>query len=143
RKELPDDVQNDPAAEVPFTLWNQYLGMIIFPDHKTTQQQRSHISYTLKLVVESLLIHARQEDVPRFLSGLLRYYDTPEGKDYDPALSLLDAIRYLPPRYSGEDVRVRLLAFAARFAVSDELRLLTAALDFLREAQRSLPRSHP
>ena len=143
RKELPDDVQNDPAAEVPFTLWNQYLDMIIFPDHKTTQQQRSHISYTLKLVVESLLIHARQEDVPRFLGGLLRYYDTPEGKDSDTAFTLLDAIRYLPPRYYGEDVRERLIAFAARFAVSDELRLVTAALEFLREAQRSLPRSHP
>src|SRR5699024_11670562 len=29
RKELPDDVKSDPSAEVPFTLWEPYLYMII------------------------------------------------------------------------------------------------------------------
>ncbi|KQM11597.1 hypothetical protein AOA80_07425, partial [Methanomassiliicoccales archaeon RumEn M1] len=29
RKEIPADAQNDPAEEVPFTLWSQYLDMII------------------------------------------------------------------------------------------------------------------
>ena len=36
RKEIPADAENDPAEEVPFTLWSQYLDMMIFPDHKTT-----------------------------------------------------------------------------------------------------------
>lgn len=69
---------SDPAAEVPFTLWEQYLDRIIYPDHKTTQQQRSHISYTLKLVVASMLAHARSADVPRFIGVLLRYFRDPE-----------------------------------------------------------------
>ncbi len=69
RKELPADAQSDPAAEVPFTLWEQYLDLIIYPDHKTTQQQRSHISYTLKLVVDALLEYGRSETMPRFIGG--------------------------------------------------------------------------
>lgn len=143
RKEVPADAQNDPAEEVPFTLWAQYLDMIIFPDHKTTPQQRSHISYTLKLVVGSMLSHARPGDVPRFLGALLKYYDRPEEASSDTAFTLLDAIRYLPPQYYGEETRAKLIEFAAYFAVSDELRLITAALEFLREAERALPRSHP
>ena len=79
-RELPADVPSDPAAEVPFTLWEQYLDRIIYPDHKTTQQQRSHISYTLKLVVASMLAHARSADVPRFIGVLLRYFRDPEGR---------------------------------------------------------------
>ena len=143
RKEVPADAQNDPAEEVPFTLWSQYLDMIIFPDHKTTQQQRSHIGYTLKLVVESMLLHARAGDIPRFLGALLRYYDDPEHTDPDTAFTLLDAACYLPPKHHGEETREKLIRFAAHFAGSDDLRLTTAALQFLRETERNLPRSHP
>ena len=143
RKEIPADAQNDPAEEVPFTLWAQYLDMIIFPDHKTTQQQRSHIGYTLKLVVGSMLSHARPGDVPRFLHALLRYYEKPGEVSPDTAFTLLDAIRYLPPRYYREDTLDQLITFAAHFISQGELRLVIAALEFLREAQRSLPQSHP
>ena len=129
QKELPADAGSDPAQEVPFTLWSQYLDMIIFPDHKTTQQQRSHISYTLKLVIGSMLQHARPNDIPRFLGALLRYYDTPDQLDQDTAFTLLDAIRYLPPQYYGDEVREQLIDFAAHFTRSEEPRLSTAALD--------------
>ena len=143
RKEVPADAQNDPAEEVPFTLWGQYLDMIIFPDHKTTPQQRSHISYTLKLVVESMLNHARPGDIPRFLDALLGYYNDPAHTDDDTAFTLLDAARYLPPKHYGEEIREKLVNFAAHFAASEDLRLVTAALQFLRETVRNIPRSHP
>lgn len=143
RKEIPADAQNDPAEEVPFTLWAQYLDQIISPDHKTTPQQRAHISYALKLVVGAMLEHARPGDVPRFLEILLNYYDKPKEVSPDTAFTLLDAIRYLPSKYYGEETRGRLIDFAACFACSGELRLIIASLEFLREAQRSLPRDHP
>jgi nicotinic acid mononucleotide adenylyltransferase len=143
RKEIPADAQSDPAEEVPFTLWAQYLDMILFPDHKTTPQQRSHIGYTLKLVVGSLLEHARPGDIPRFLGALFRYYEHPDQTPPDTAFTLLDAIRYLPPQYYGEDIQAWLIDFAAYFVRSDDLHLVTAALEFLREAQRSLSKDHP
>ena len=143
RKEIPADAQHDPAEEVPFTLWSQYLDLIVYPDHKTTPQQRAHIGYTLKLVVDSLLLHARPGDIPRFLGALLHYYDRPAQLDSDTAFTLLDAIRYLPSRYYDETVQTQLIDFAAHFAASGDLRLETAALEFLRETQRTLPQSHP
>ena len=143
RKELPADVPSDPAAEVPFTLWEQYLDRIIYPDHKTTQQQRSHISYTLKLVVASMLAHARPADVPRFIGVLLRYFRDPEERDPDTAFTLLDAVRYLPPKYYGDGERERLIEFAGYWLRSGELRLETAALLFLRAAERPLSQEHP
>ena len=143
QKEVPKDAQSDPAEEVPFALWEQYLDMIIFPDHKTTPQQRSHIGYTLKLVIESMLRHARPGDIPRFLGALLKYYEAPDQIGSDTAFTLLEAIRYLPPRYYEEATRDKLITFAAHFAHCGEARLVTAALEFFRETQRSLPRVHP
>ncbi|MCI8552774.1 MAG: cytidyltransferase-related domain protein, partial [Lawsonibacter sp.] len=143
RKEVPADAQNDPAEEVPFTLWSQYLDMMIFPDHKVTPQQRAHIGYSLKLAVESMLCHARPGDIPRFLDLLLRYYDEPEYAGADTAFTLLDAARYLPPKYYGEETREKLVNFAAHFTALEDARLVTAALQFLRETVRNIPRSHP
>ncbi len=143
RKEVPADARNDPAEEVPFTLWSQYLDMMIFPDHKVTPQQRAHIGYSLKLAVESMLCHARPGDIPRFLDLLLRYYDEPEYAGADTAFTLLDAARYLPPKYYGEETREKLVNFAAHFTALEDARLVTAALQFLRETVRNIPRSHP
>ena len=143
RKEVPADAENDPAEEVPFTLWSQYLDMIIFPDHKTTPQQRAHIGYTLKLTVESMLHYARPGDIPRFLDILLAYYDDPEATDADTAFTLLDAARYLPPKHYGEATREMLVDFASHFTALDDPRLVTAALQFFRETVRNIPRDHP
>ena len=143
RKEVPADARTDPAEEVPFTLWEEYLDKLIYPDHKTTPQQRGQIGYTLKLVVDALLEYGRSETMPRFIGALLRYYDRPEEKDEDTAFTLLDAIRYLPAQQYDQETRGRLIRFAAWFAASGNLRLQAAAFQFLREAQRSLPQDHP
>jgi len=143
QKEVPAHVAFDPAAEVPFQLWSEYLDKIIYPDHKTTQQQRAHIGYTLKLVVDSMLHHARSEDIPEFLSILLDHYVLPEHTTEDNAFTLLDAIRYLPTRYYDDEMREQLIEFAAYFAAGTDPRLMTAALEYLREAQRALPKDHP
>ena len=143
RKRLPDDAPEDPAEEVPFTLWEEYLEKIIRPDHKITAQQRSHIGYTLKIVVDAMLRYGRSETLPRFVGALLTYYHDPETMDADMAFTLLDAIQSLPAQYYDEQRRGKLIEFAAYFALSGDVRLQTAALLYLQEAQRPLSQEHP
>ncbi len=140
RKDHPADAPKDPAEEVPFTLWAEYLEKIIHPDHKTTAQQRSHIGFTLHLVIDAVLKNGRNEDMPRFINTLLAYYDDPKKPDADTAFTLLSAIQNLPPQYYDDKTRGKLIDFAAWFAERGDVRLKTAALLFLREAQRPLPR---
>jgi nicotinic acid mononucleotide adenylyltransferase len=143
QKKVPADAPSDPAVEVPFTLWAEYVDMMVFPDHKTTPQQRAHIGYSLMVMVDSMLQYARAEDVPRFLGVVLNYYENPEEASSDTAFALLNTICNLPTQYYDEETRGRLIEYAAHFAASDELRLVTAALEFLREAARVLPQDHP
>ena len=142
RKEVPADTQVDPAEEVPFTLWDQYLHQIIYPDHKTTEQQRSHIGYTLKLVVDSMLTYSRRESIPRFVGILLDYYKNPEEMEEHTAFTLLDAMHRLPAQYYNENERESLIGFACYFADNENSRLQTAALQFFVEISHSLPRDH-
>ncbi len=141
RKDLPADAPSDPAEEVPFRLWEEYLEKIIRPDHKTTAQQRSHIGFTLHLVIDAMLRNGRSESLPRFVRVFLNYCKDPETLDDDTAFTLLTAIQSLPPQYYDDRVRADLIAFASWFAVRGDVRLRTAALLFLRDAQRLLPRN--
>jgi len=143
RKELPDNVQSDGAEQRPFLLWEQYLNKLIYPDHKTTQPQRNHIGYTLKLVVGSLLDHCRKEDFQRFVGALLKYYAHPESMAPDTAFTLLDAIRYLPPDYYDDKTLDVLIEFAAHFTRHTEPRLQVAALRFLLTLSTYLPDELP
>ena len=111
--------------------------MIIYPDHKTTQQQRSHISYTLKLVVGR---HAGERPArrtfPRFVGAFLRY-STAGGQGRGTAFTLLDAARYLPAQYFTPEMRGRVIEFAGHWTQSRNPRMETAALQFC--ARRSAP----
>ena len=141
RKSIPADAPSDPAEEVPFQLWNEYLEKIIRPDHKITSQQRSQIGFTLHIVIDALLRNCLAESQARFISALLAHYKDPETLDDDTAFTLLDAIRSLSPQYYDEDKRSQLIDFSAFFAEHGDTRLQTAALLFLREAQRPLPQA--
>ncbi len=143
RKQLPEDVPADPAEELPFTLWDKYLSKLIFPDHKTTQPQRAHIGYTLKLVVAALLEHCRPEDTDRFVGALLKFYTDPEHMQPDAAFTLLDAIHDLPPTLYDQQTTDSLVEFAAHFALKGELRLRVAALRFLLTLSSALPDALP
>lgn len=142
RKEAPEGALPDPGEETPFSLWEKYLEMFIYPDHKITAQHKSRIGYALKLFVDSALAHCRPEDVPRFLKSFLSYFaeaDLPE----DTSFVLLDSMRYLPFELCGEDAYTRLAAFAGRHACLRQPKLTAAALRFLAKLAGTLPHGHP
>ncbi len=137
-KRIPEDASSNPAEEVPFRLWSEYLGKIILPDHKITAQQRSYIGFTLRVVVESLFHCGRKESLPRFLSILTAWYDMPEETDSDTAVTLFGAIEGVPSAEIDGNTLERLIRFGAYFAEHGDMRLRTASLLFLRQLQRPL-----
>jgi len=143
RKELPADAQADPAEQVPFTLWEQYLDKLVYPDHKTTQQQRNQIGYTLKNVVSSMLEHCRSEDAKRFVGALLKYYVHPERMEADTAFALLNTVRNLPLEQYSRQTREELIEFSFHFTRGSDLRLQVVALRFLLFLSENLPPEDP
>lgn len=129
RKELPAHVERDPAEEVPFALWKDYFRQILYPDHRTTATQRGHISFTLKLVVESLLHHGRKEDLPRFVQEMLRYFHQETPLDPETALTLMDALTSVPGQYY-QEFQEELIHKTDYFLQMGQVHLTTAVLEF-------------
>lgn len=143
RKEIPADVENDPAEAVPFALWEEYLNKMIYPDHKMTDQQRSHIGYTLKLVMDGILDYSRPEDTNRFVGVLLDFCVPDEEMIEGTAFTLMDAISYLPVKYYGHGRLKSLVTFAAPYTKSEVLRLQTVALQFLESVTHEITPDAP
>ena len=74
RKERPADMPDIAEARV-MELWNEYLEMIIRPDHKLTVQQKRRIRYNLKVVLDSVVEYAGAADFHHFLHAFLKWYE--------------------------------------------------------------------
>lgn len=140
RKELPADVLSLPGEQTQFSLWVQYLDMIIYPDHKLTPQHKSFIGYTLKIVVDSLLAHCEKSDTRQYLETLLRYYNCPEILSLEAAFSLADTMLYLPLAICSEDELMMMCRFANHFLSKGSIALQTASLRFLKLLSESFER---
>lgn len=143
KKELPKTAAPSADEQTQFALWAQYLNLLIYPDHKLTDRQKSHIHYVLKIVVETVLNNCAEADSPRFLEGILRYYDTPDLADQEAAFALTDTLCYLPLRLCGEADQDRLLTFAANQLGRGTLVLQVAAMRFFLRVTEAYPPEHP
>ena len=140
RKELPRGVA-DLSEQTPFSLWVQYLDMIVYPDHKLTPQQKSFIGYTLKIVVSAVLDYCSPEDARQYLEAFLRYYDCPELLEEGPAFALLDAMLYLPLTLCTPGELDQLYCFASYFAGREPVQLTAASLRYFKRITGELPAS--
>jgi len=99
------------------------------------QQHRRWISYTLKMVVNSLLEKCGGDHRGLFLKAFLRYYRRPERLEDDTAFQLLETATALPVELLEDRQRYDLLDFAQSLAARQALTVRVAAvllMDYIR-----------
>ena len=133
-KERPADYVPDSRAVTDLDQWRLYLGKIIAPDHKLMDQHKRWISFTLKMVVNSLLEKCEPERRDAFMAELLRYYRRPERLDDSTAFQLLETATALPLEVCSSQQQYDLLDFAQSLSRREDVTVRTAAvllLDYL------------
>ena len=143
RKELPAGVLPDPTAPTAAALWDKYIEMIVHPDHKLTQQHKSRLGNTLKIIVQSALANCGPGEEALYLDAVLRHYQDPDTLDELTVFVLLDCGLYLPPRHLDHHRLARLAAFACRTIHNDTPMLRAASLRLLRILAERLPAGGP
>ena len=126
RKERPADMPDIAEARV-MELWNEYLEMIIRPDHKLTVQQKRRIRYNLKVVLDSVVEYAGAADFHHFLHAFLNWYERGEELEPGEAFVLLDTVHFMPFELFSEEELGRVGRFAIYEADSKEAEVRIAA----------------
>lgn len=126
RKEIPECVENISQNEA-LDIWKTYLYKIIFPDYRVTDQHRSWIGYTLKMVIQGLLENMDKDTGRTFMR---KYFDLfrKEGIKNSGVFVMLDSLITVPVNiFSSEDM-IDVLNFAARVSVRDSVEIKIGAL---------------
>ena len=136
-KETPDGCTSDSREESGLDQWRLYLARLIRPDRKLMAQHRRWISFTLKMVVNSVLEKCPPNRRSLFLQEFLRYYRRPERLEDETAFQLLETATALPVEVLEDRQRYDLLFFAQALSSRRDVTVRTAAvllLDYLRPA---------
>ena len=92
RKRYPAGMKNADSQQA-FDLWWHYIGIILRPDLKLNDVQKSRIQANSKNVLSSLLQHASSEDYETFLELFLTCFDDPTHWPLCPRLEQLRSLR--------------------------------------------------
>lgn len=125
RKERPANMP-DVAAELVLGTWNTYLGLIIRPDHKLTEQHKNRIRYNLKMVLAAIAEQAETEALQQFLSEFLGWYEKPEELEDEEAFALLDAVHQMPVELCRGDLQ-KVVRFSVYYGSSSNEKIKIAA----------------
>ena len=131
-KEKPGDYVPDGRTVTDLDQWRLYLEKIIYPDHKLMAQHRRWITFTLKLVVNSLLEKCEPDRRGAFLAPFLRYYRRPERLGDETAFQLLETATALPMEVCSDRQRYDLMNFAETLSRREDLTVRAAAVELLR-----------
>lgn len=128
RKEFPDSAgKNAEDINEAVEIWEMYLNKIVFPDYKVTDQHRSWIGYTLKVVIQGLIDNADRDDIDIFMEKYFSLFRMKDIKD-SAVFVLLDSVITIPENISDEDEMISVLSFAERVSVRDPLEIKIGAL---------------
>lgn len=150
RKELPASAP--VTAMVPATaaflaesvqLWEQYMDMCLYPDHKIAAKHALRISNSLKIIVASLVRNCETHEIPHFIDPLL---DRLPNAEADALFALVDALYYIPFEILTSEQIGRLLTRLLDLLPAEEplavltLRRLETLAPYLNEGQTALLR---
>lgn len=125
RKELPEGAKGFNKSEA-VNIWKMYLDKIVFPDYKVTDQHRSWIGYTLKVVIQGMLEHTDEVDIKLFMDEYFKLF-VPDLKDSE-IFVLLDSVIAVPEEIIGEREAVTVLNFAASVSGRESVEIKAGAL---------------
>ncbi|MDO4545956.1 MAG: hypothetical protein Q4C25_07345, partial [Bacillota bacterium] len=129
RKELPDfvDGQNNGQESQCGDIWQTYLNKIVFPDYRVTDQHRSWIGYTLKVVIQGILESTDEEKAALFLERYFKLFQKKKLRD-SAVFVLLDSVIALPEKVFGEKELLSVLIFAVQVSVREPVEIKIGAI---------------
>lgn len=131
RKELPEDTVRPSGEMTGLLLWERYLDLILYPDHKVTDQHRRWIGYSLKIAVDSVLTRCKLPEQKAYLDLLLSHYRADSIPD-STTFTLIDTALIIPLDLLLHDDLDFLVSFTEDALRREPLEIRTGALRFLR-----------
>lgn len=95
RKEVPENAILEPPEITSIELFDKYIELFLHPDHKIIPAHRTWIGYSLSIVISSIFSSCSKEQIPEYITILLKHYNQGQ-KDSETHLFLLEGAKHIP-----------------------------------------------
>lgn len=96
RKEIPDNVTLRNECVTSVELFDEYLKLFLYPDHKIVPELKSWIGYSCSIMVSSLFSHCPESLCKDYRKVLLKYYGKGYSKLKETQLYLIKTAEHIP-----------------------------------------------
>ena len=128
RKEIPEGAVKDSTVRYDAAeIWDTYLHKIVFPDYRVTDQHRSWIGYTLKVVMFGLLEKADYRLKEMFMERYFRLFSFSKVKD-SAVFVLLDSVISVPEENFSEREMMQVMDFVETVSAREPIEIKIGAL---------------
>ncbi len=140
RKEVPENVSKQKNEINSLTLFEKYLKIIIYPDHKTTDQHKEWIGYDLKILIKTIFENCDETLKKEYIDEFLTYFEKYKDNDLTNFI-LLDSLWYIPVNLCSEKQLKNLIKYSLTAAESSSIELKLTAINFMLHLSQQLSSS--
>lgn len=131
RKELPADATLEIPSINSYTLFEDYLTLMLYPSSRFIQAHRNWIGYNTKTMVKSIFNNSRSGSLNNYRAIILKHYHE-ENLNFDTQLYLLDTAKFISFTNSNLEI-MPLIEFILRLTFKKNPVLRLAALESLKD----------
>lgn len=129
RKEVPNDVILQTPDITSYSLFEKYLQMFLYPDHKIIEVHREWIGYSLSNMIFSLFKDCSEEQGLKYIEILFDYFYNIMSNEENTKLYLLQTIKHIPIKKYINISLDRPFNFVLKMLSCDELDVRLSALE--------------
>lgn len=140
-KELPKNVSIEKPTINSYSLFEEYLSLMLYPSGKLVNAHRNWIGYNTKIMVNSVFINSRKPALKIYRDILLKHYTSQNISSFETQLYLLDTAKYISFESYDETLDL-LIEFIIDEVKKRSLAIRLAALESLTEVIPKIPSIH-
>lgn len=115
RKEVPKNAVIENNKETSYDLLDNYMKLVLFPDHKILDTHKKWIGLSLKSIVSSVLTSCDKSQRKKFRKVILNYYENAHLENVNTQFYLLQISDYIPFRSEDEAILKTVFNFMISF----------------------------
>jgi nicotinic acid mononucleotide adenylyltransferase len=104
-KEIPNNVILQKPTITSFSLLQEYITLLLFPENTIIPLHRTWLGHSLSIFTNSLFFHCKKSLIPSYRTIYMKYFTDKNFKNSETILFLLESAKYIPLLYFSDDLQ--------------------------------------
>ena len=96
RKEVPDNITIELPEIDSYALFDKYINLILYPDHKVIDTHKEWLGYNLRLFIRAFFEKCSEQSKSKYRDIFMKYLQSSSKDSVENELHIFQAIKFIP-----------------------------------------------